>query len=156
MAQFSTLNLVNNQVLVAGVDTTGAEGKEVIDGTQWAELTAHTEHLAAHDDFDEAVEEFFAPLTAAVQKLEATAVISEDPISFIDFGEDIAATEAESSTRVHLTRDSIILRLIENNESDRLIWVGDRLEILAAPTDLFGEDPGDVAGFEEDEEDTEG
>ena len=149
MAQFSTINLVDNKVLVSGTDATGETGQVILDGTQWAELTAKVKHEQAHDDFDTAVEEFFAPLLQAADKLEATAVINEDPISFIDFGQDIDPTPAQRSTRVHLTRDSIILRLIENRDFERLIWVGEKLEILAADSMLpgFGEDPGDVTGF---------
>ena len=43
--------------------------------------------------------------------------------------------DAVAPTTYRLTQDSAILRLLADGEFDRLIWVGDKLEITAAVED---------------------
>lgn len=124
---FTTTNLVNDQVLVA-------DGKksEVLDGSQWAALKARQAHGQAHETFDAAVEAFFAPITEAAEALEATSFTEVDPITVVVLDEGEVGTPSRHAVVEQLTRDSIILRLIEEGETKRLVWVGDRIEIAAA------------------------
>lgn len=130
---FTTKNLVNDRVLVEGRDTSGTEGQTVIDGAQWAELNRRQDFDRAQKDFDQAVDEFFKPLVEAADKAEKalTDQRPEDPIGFVVLDEGEDATPGTPRNVVKLTKDSQILRLIEDGHSDRLVWVDGDLEILA-------------------------
>lgn len=126
---FSTINLTNDRVLVKGTDVHGTTGETVLDGSQWAEVKAHSQHLDAHEAFDSAVEEFFRPLTEASEAL-AKPVTKVDPNATVVLQEEVEPTAGTQGIVVSLTRESQILRLIEGGNTDRLIWVGDDLEIV--------------------------
>jgi hypothetical protein len=134
---FNTAQLVNDQVLVSGTDVSGNEGQVVVNGSQWAELNRRQDFDKAQKDFDQAVDDFFAPLLEAGEKAEAAlnAQRPEDPIGFVVLDEGKDATPGTPRKVVTLTKDSQILRLIEDGHDDRLVWVrtGDHvsLEILA-------------------------
>ena len=131
MGSFTKINLTGERVLVRGQDSTGRDGETVLDGSEWAEVNRRLSLKTATVQFDEAVEQFFAPLMEAVEKLEAAGIKQDtDPMSYVVLEE---GNEGEASTeRVvhHLSKDSIVLRLLENGGDDRLVWVGDTLEIL--------------------------
>ena len=57
----------------------------------------------------------------------------QDPIEFVVLEEGETGTPGKAPHLVKLTKDSVILRLIEENAgTDRLAWVNDTLEVLAA------------------------
>lgn len=130
---FTTTALVGNRVLVTGTDFLGTEGKAVLDSSQWAEVNATKQFNVASKEFDAAVEEFFKPLTDAAEKAQVSTKQEEDPISFVVIDEAVEGTPGKPAHLVKLTHDSIVLRLLEENlGTDRLAWVGDSLEVLAA------------------------
>ena len=136
---FKTTNLSGNRVLVAGTDKLGFSGRTVLDSTEWAELKATRAFQAAEDAFNLANEEFYAPITAAAEALEAAADAAKNAELEDIFYEELQtgeAAKAESPTvRQLLSKDSVILKLIETGAADdRLIWIGDDLEILAPAT----------------------
>lgn len=131
MTSFTQIKLTNQRVLVRGTDVFGAAGETVLCSAQWEDIQAAQAHSQAHDDFDTAVEEFYAPLLAAAEKFESSSVPVEDPTGYIVVSEGVQATEGRAESRVRLNTDSIILRLLEQGDTDRLVWVGDSLEVLA-------------------------
>jgi uncharacterized protein (DUF924 family) len=128
---FNTKQLVNNRVLVEGTDVSGTEGQTVIDGTQWAEVQSRKDFNHATEAFDKAVEEFFAPLAEAAEQANKALERPEDSLGYIVLEEQVEGTPANAGQLVKLTKDSQILRLIEEGNSDRLVWVEGDLEILA-------------------------
>lgn len=137
MSTFTTSPLVGSRVLVSGTDVNGVTGSEVVSSAQWDEVNANTAYDQAAEAFDSAVEAFFAPLTEAAKALdEERKRPTKDPIGYVVLHEEVAATPGQSEHIIKLTRDSIVLRLIEQGESDRLVWVNGELEVLAqsAPT----------------------
>lgn len=128
---FSTKQLVGSRTLVTGNDNFGNSGSVVLDSSQWESVKAHDEAHQAEDLFNSSVEEFFAPLTAAAEILEAAAQgKAEDPISYIVLHEAVEGVAPRPSDTLRLTKASQILRLLELNGGDRLVWVNDDLEIL--------------------------
>ena len=132
--QLTTTELSGDRVLVEGVDHRGNEGQQVLDATQWNSIKTHDEVHEAQEAFDAAVEEFFAPLTEAADAFEAAREErnAPDPASYVVIHEAVEGVEARPEFVVPLTQDSIILRLIEEGQADRLIWVNDVLEVLPA------------------------
>lgn len=129
---FTITNLAGDRALVTGTDFAGTAGKLLVDASEWNEFNANNKHMDAHDAFDAAVEEFFAPLNDAVAALKDTGKPKLDPLFFVTVQEGSAAVEATAEVVVHLSHDSAVLRLIEQNPAtDRLLWVNDALEILA-------------------------
>ena len=129
---FQTSNLVGDRVLVHGTDTFGTAGKTIVDATQWLELKARKDMSTATADFDAAVEAFYAPLTEAADKASAAMKGNrpEDSSAYVVLVEATEGVPANAGVTVPLTRDSVILRLIEEQNTDRLVWVDDSLEVL--------------------------
>lgn len=129
---FSTQNLVGNRVLVTGTDVFGESGKQVLDGTQWAELAANKRYDAAQQDFNATVLEFFSEITEAAEAAaKAGAPAEVDSLTYVTLEEGVEAVAGKAERRIPLTEDSMILRLVEQDASTgRLIWVDGSLEIL--------------------------
>lgn len=129
---FETIKLTNHRVVVKGTDSYGSTGETVLNSEQWDSINRRTAHDEAVDKFNEAVSEFFAPLTDAIEAAEAaTQGEDTDPVSYVVLNEGTVATAGEQREVVNLTRDSIVLRLIEEGQEDRLVWVNNELEVLA-------------------------
>lgn len=130
MTQFTTSPLVDGRVLVQGEDSHGSQGSTTVDGSQWAEINRRDEFSQANDDFDRAVEEFFKPLTDAAEERERALTRPTDPIAYVVLHEGTSGVPAQDEQLVKLSKDSMILRIIEEGQTDRLVWVEDSLEIL--------------------------
>jgi hypothetical protein len=130
---FTITKLAGDRALVKGRDASGTYGQQILDASEWSEVTAHTKHDEAHEAFDAAVEAFFAPLNEAVDALKATAKPKQDPLFFVTLQEKSEAVAGTDEVLVHLSHDSAVLRLIEQDpDTERLLWVNDTLEILEA------------------------
>lgn len=139
---FTTLNLTGERVLVKGTDTQGTEGSVVLDATEWNQVKRQQAHASAHEDFDATVEEFFAPLLAAAEKFEDSKAQPElDPIAYVVVHEGTPAVQGQDEVRLRLSGDSIVLRLLESGDTDRLVWVHEQLEVLET---LPGTQPAQV------------
>lgn len=129
---FTTVNLTNEQVLVKGTDRLGTEGQTVLDASVWNEVKRHKAFHSATETFDTTVEEFFAPLMKAQEELEeAFRRPAPDPITYVVLNEGVEATPGTPREVIKLDDDGIVLRLIEAGETDRLVWVMDRLAVVA-------------------------
>ena len=129
---FKTTRLANHRVLVDGTDVFGYQGRTVLDSTQWDGIQATLKKDTLEDQFNRAVEEFYAPL---IEKIDAIVAADEksivDDVYTLTVGETVEAVDAVAPAVYRLNQDSAILRLIQDGDVDRLVWVGDKLEIIA-------------------------
>ena len=128
---FSRTNLTGNRVLVDGTDQFGTINKIVLDATQWNELNAVSACADAHEAYDAAVKKFYAPLVKASEALnDAHNAVRQDDVWYVEGTKAVAGVPDQA---IQLSHDSTVLRLLENGAEDRLVWVGDALEILELP-----------------------
>ena len=131
-ASFKTIRLANHRVLVDGTDVFGYQNRTVLDSTQWDGIQATLKKETLEDQFNRAVEEFYAPL---IEKIDAIVAADEksivDDVYTLTIGEPVEAVDAVAPAVYRLSQDSAILRLIQDGDVDRLVWVGDKLEIIA-------------------------
>ena len=132
---FHTTDLSGNRVLVEGTDVRGNSGNQVIDANEWLEIKGALKHNEAHEQFDDTVRSFFAPLMEAVDALRADRQPELDPLSYVVVQEGVDSVQGQDEIAVRLSPDSMILRLLEQDpQTSRLIWVNEVLEILPEPT----------------------
>jgi hypothetical protein len=107
----------------------------VLDGSQWDEVSTRKEFSKAEKEFDAAVDAFFKPLTEAAEKVAKGIKRpgSDDKDSYVVLEEPEEGKPAKPGHLIKLNRDSIVLRLIESGNTDRLIWVNNQLEVTEAP-----------------------
>lgn len=129
---FTTVRLVGSQVIVRGTDVFGTNGETVLDSSQWDEINADKAFSQAAEDFDRTVEAFFAPLTEAADKLHKKLEQPTDSVGYVVLQEKVEGTQAQSEQLIKLTPDSVVLRLLEQGDASRLVWVNDSLQVLAA------------------------
>lgn len=131
---FTTTNLVGHRVLVEGTDRFGRTGQTVVDSTQWDDINTNVQFERATKEFEAEVEKFFAPIAAAQDKLAETMKSKLDGIETMVLKEAVEGVRPEDAIVIHLTKDSQILRILEQGDGDaRLRWVNDELEITEAP-----------------------
>lgn len=128
---FTTRVLTGERVLVKGTDIEGTTDSCVVDGSQWFDLKRQQDAAKAEDQFGEAVEQFFAPLLEAAEKFEGAGAVVPDELTYIVLDEGEEGVAHRSQRVVGLTPDSVVLRAIEEGQSDRLVWVDSHLEVLA-------------------------
>lgn len=132
MSTFNTTQLANKRVLVTG-DTD--EQKCILSSAEWDSIKHHRAHLAADAQFNDAVQEFFAPIVAAAEAagelVESTIPQRDDDFYFV-VSKGVEGTEAQDEEVIALGNDTVILRLIDEGKTDRLVWIGSSIEILAA------------------------
>lgn len=129
---FTINRLVGSRALIQGTDTTGTTGSVVVDTSQWDEINQHRAYGSATEEFKTAVDEFFAPLLAASEKMNKALVTPTDDLDIIVLKDGVTGVEDEPAHVVELNHDSKLLRLVESGQDDRLVWVNEGLEILAA------------------------
>jgi predicted nucleic acid-binding protein len=131
---FTVQTMLGKTALVSGTDVAGNTGQTLVSTVQWDELNARTNFSKATEDFDAAVEEFFKPLVEAGEKLkEISAGKMQDSTEYIVLSEATEGVAPKAAQIVQLSKDSIILRLIEEGNTDRLVWVDEStLGVLAA------------------------
>lgn len=157
MSQFTTRNLTGERVLVKGTDIDGTTNKTVLDGSQWAALNARDDISQAEEQFAAAVEKFFKPLTDAAEAAAKAVETPGDSIGYVVVEEGSEGVPATPRQIVELTHDSIVLRLIEQGDTDRLLWVGDSLEVIESTGPSAGSAAeSDASGDDEVAEPTEG
>lgn len=133
MSTFDITELAGNRVLVIGKDHADVQHQAILDGTEWNQAKVHDRQQSAAEDFDAAVEAFYAPIVAAIDRLETASQVEEDPAFFIVTQEAQPGAPAQDERRHYLSHDTVVLRLIEQGNTNRLIWVGDTIEITKAP-----------------------
>ena len=132
MSEFNTTVLAGQRVLVTG---SKKNQQTILDSTEWDSIKAHQAFHLAGDAFDEVVTAFFAPIVEAAEKANAALAESlpkRDDAFVIVLSEGTEGVEEVEPEVIQLGRDAAILRMIEEGNTDRLVWVGDTIEITAA------------------------
>ena len=133
MAQFTILKtLITDQFVVRGTDFLGKEGEVEVDGTQWAQLKRHGQFKAATAEFDDVVKAHFADISAAAERVKAISEVKQNPMGYVVVAEEVKGVQAQPALLQHLSPDSVILRILEEQglDTEQLTWVGDRLVAL--------------------------
>ena len=105
----------------------------ILDAEEYLAMKLRQEKTGLIAQYDQSVADFFKPLTDVADKIKSMEEQENriDP----DFHFVLAeGTEGEEPVRrevYRLEKDTVILRLIEEGRTERLIWIGDQLEILA-------------------------
>ena len=105
----------------------------ILDAEEYLAMKLHQEKTGLIAQYDQSVADFFKPLTDMADKIKSVEEQENriDP----DFHFVLAeGTEGEEPVRrevYRLEKSTVILRLIEEGRTERLIWIGDQLEILA-------------------------
>ena len=132
---FNVVELAGHRALVTG------DGNQqcILDTTERDELRLLIENREVDQMFDEAVDDFFEPLTRAAELHDLRHELlaqqfnqADDPAFSLVLKEAVEGVEGVEEERVVLSHDSVVLRLIDSGQTDRLVWVGnDHIEIVA-------------------------
>jgi hypothetical protein len=128
---FSMLKLSGERVVVRGTDQHQVEGSTVLNAAEWNAIKRSRDGDQAEKEFDRTVEQFFSPLTQAAEKLAKSRRGEDaDPSTYVVIDEGTEGTAGRPRRVASLSRDSIVLRLLEEGDDARLVWVNDQLEVL--------------------------
>lgn len=137
---FTVTRLANSQAIVQGTDDFGNAGKLVLSTHTYDAWKARHANDTAKEEFDSAVEDFFAPLMAAADKLEAARnkPAPIDPMFTVVTGEKVEGVEEVVQTIENLDLNTAILRaILDLQDTSRLIWIDDKTlgftELVVAP-----------------------
>lgn len=148
---FSLTPLANHRVLVEGEDRHGNSHSVILNGREYDEIAAMENVLHAGQAFDQAVEDFFAPLTDAAAVYEDAAAPVVDP-AFIYVVEEGSAGEPSVEREVlGLEHDTAVLRLINTGDTERLLWItvgGQSLIEVTEYNPVLQDDP-EIPGVED-------
>ena len=131
VSMFAQTQLAGDRVLVQGPN-----GEQcILDADQFNELKKHQAFDAAAEEFDQVVDEFFAPMLDAISliqdKLNATEIRTDDPYVLV-MEPEVQGAEGRPAKTVYLEHDTAVLRMLDAGQEDRLIWIGsDHIDILA-------------------------
>ena len=128
---FNTVKLAGARVLVTG-DL--PEQHIILDSSEWDDVKLHSAFQQADALFNEKVKEFFQPISDAADAAHALVEALEnkdDPAFYINVEAGTEHIEGSPAVTVRLSRESVILRMLEEGDTSRLIWVGSSLEIIA-------------------------
>lgn len=132
MGSFTVQNMLGSQALITGTDSRGSEGSCIVSTQQWDEIQQDAKYSTAKADFDATIEAIFAPVVEAAEKLKEAEVQRYDEAEYVVLSEEVEGVEAKPAEIVPLTIDSIILRLIDEDDTDRLVWITEsKLGVLA-------------------------
>ena len=125
---FTYVNLAGDRALV----TDGGKRSTVLFVADWNEAQRRLTLADATEEFNAEVEEFYSVLTAAAEKVNAVQTKAIDPNQFVVIDEGVEGEQHVCAEVIDLSYDSQIARLINEGNTDRLVWVGnDSIEILA-------------------------
>ena len=127
---FTTTRLSGQRVLVTGATQ---EQHTILSAAEWDSVKVNTQIKALEEGFDTEVEKFFAPIVEASEKMEqafAATLPKVDPDRVIVLKEATEGTPETPAEVLVLSDHSLILKLIDEGKTDRLIWVGSSIEIV--------------------------
>lgn len=127
MNYFKYTKTTSDSVIVEGTDVHGVFNKTIVDGTQWFSIKQVEKQINIASRFDNAVLDFFQPLTDAIEDLTEPEV-ADFATYTIEPG--VEAQEEVLPLQYELDKNSQILRAIEAELFDLLVWVNDDLVVL--------------------------
>ena len=95
------------------------------------QIEEYFEQEQAAEVFNQAVAEFFAPLTEAAEQHRDQVAQGIDPAFLLVVEEGQAGQAARDQVVIALGLDTVILRMLASGDTSRLLWVGDEIEVLA-------------------------
>lgn len=130
---FNTQLLAGSRVLVTGTDNASERRSAILDSTEWDTLRHDQTAAEAAEEFDRVTKAFYAPLTEAAERAEKAQLPKLDPAFTYVVTEGEPGTKGVEEHIIELAHDTVVLRLLEQGDHSRLVWVGDKVEVLAAP-----------------------
>lgn len=105
----------------------------ILDAEEYLAMKLHQEKTGLIAQYDQSVADFFKPLTDMADKIKSVEEQENriDPDFHFVLTEGTEGEEPVRREVYRLEKDTVILRLIEEGRTERLIWIGDQLEILA-------------------------
>ena len=132
MAQsFTTIKLAGHRTLVEGFDNMGTAHQTILNSEEFDEIEEYFEQEQADEVFNQAVAEFFAPLTEAAEQHRDQVAQGIDPAFLLIVEEGQTGQAARDQVVIALGLDTVILRMLASGDTSRLLWVGDEIEVLA-------------------------
>ena len=128
---FQITYLAGDKALVTG----NAGQQTILDAEEYLLLKRHIQEKGLVQAYDQTVSEFFKPLTDASEAITAAArdAAKQDPDFILVVKEEVSGVTPVQQEIYQLGHDTVVLKLIEENRTERLLWIGqDRIEILAA------------------------
>ena len=125
---FTITYLANDRALVQE-----GEHQIILDAEEYLSMKRHQEQTGLIAQYNQSVTDFFKPLTDATDKIKELEKQTDriDPDFLLVLAEGTEGEEPVRREAYRLGPDTVILRLIEEGRTERLIWIGDQLEILA-------------------------
>lgn len=152
MSTFNKQQLANERALITGKDDAGENHKVIVSTLDYNQRNQRNKVELAQEAFDSAVEEFYAPILEAAEAANQSVVPTRDPAFFDVISEGSEGVPAQREHVERLPQDTVVLRLIEAGRTDRLIWVGDTIEVLEyVPSDAESDDSSDDSADEGDD-----
>ena len=110
-----------------------ADHQIILDAEEYISMKRHQEKTGLIAQYDQSVADFFKPLTDAADKIKDAEAQADriDPDFLFVLAEGTEGEEPVRREVYRLGKDTVLLRLIEEGRTERLIWIGDQLEILA-------------------------
>lgn len=125
---FTYTNLAGDRALV----TDGGKRSTVLNVADWNEAQRRLALVDATEEFNAEVAEFYFTLTEAAERVNAVQAKAIDPNQFVVINEGVEGEQHVCAEVIDLSYDGQIARLINEGNTDRLVWVGnDSIEILA-------------------------
>ena len=121
---FEITPLLDGSTLVEGTDSKGTSGSVVLYSPAWQAVVNARTQAAATEEFDATVEAFFAPIVEAAEKV---AKVDENPWATVTIGEEV---EGKTPQVIHLDSEGIVLRVLEEGDSDALRWVANGTQLV--------------------------
>ena len=105
----------------------------ILDAEEYLAMKLRQEKTGLIAQYDQSVADFFKPLTDVADKIKSVEERENriDPDFHFVLAEGSEGEEPVRREVYRLEKDTVILRLIEEGRTERLIWIGDQLEILA-------------------------
>lgn len=125
---FTVTPLLDGGMLVEGTDSKGVEGTTILYSERWAAVQHVLAHKEASAVFDEAVQEFFKPITEAADAAKAAITKPANKWNTVVLNEGVEGKPAES---IELDSDGILLRILAAGGGDQLRWVNDGMTLVA-------------------------
>jgi len=113
---FEVTKLIGDNFLVRGTDINGATGHAKLQSHSWAAVLRGRRQATAQEAFDAGVKEFFQPLLALSEEQEKA------DLTTVTIVEDSPGIRGQS---IKLDDDGVILRLLDEERGDLLVWVDD-------------------------------
>lgn len=138
--QFSYTPGVAGTGVISGTDKHGVTGQQFVSSRTYD----HAQHLVATvnkgEQADEAIREFWAPLTDKLEALEDVDVFDplDGTVTIKDAYEDVPGDQGLEATLDH---DGVLILAVEDGHWDRLSWVNGELFVEAlSPDDPAAQD----------------